>query len=82
MGTLDSYNVIKITEEALIASLKEGLIKNIVNNLVSDFKENAEQEIKKEVEKLSIKGVKHFRDLATMRDEVKVYCEWSDENKT
>ncbi|MEI8640648.1 hypothetical protein P4S68_04165 [Pseudoalteromonas sp. Hal099] len=78
MATLDRYNVAKITEEALLATLKESVINNIVDRMVIEFKERAKEEVKKEVEKLSIDGVETFRDLAKMRDEVKVYCEWKE----
>lgn len=80
MAVLDKYNVIKITEEALMRTIKENVVNNIVDSLISEFKEKAEQEVKKEVEKLSINGVTTFRDMANMRDEVKVYCEWNKDN--
>lgn len=76
MATLDRYNVAKITEEALLATLKESVINNIVDRMVIEFKERAKEEVKREVEKLSINKVETFRDLLRMRDEVKVYCEW------
>jgi len=78
MATLDRYNVAKITEESLLTTLKENVINNIVDRMVIEFKERAKEEVKKEVEKLSIDGVETFRDLAKMRDEVKVYCDWKE----
>ena len=78
MATLDKYNVIKVTEDALLCTLKENVIDNIVNRMVAEFKEKAKLEVKKEVERLSVSGVQTFRDLAKMRDEVKVYCEWKE----
>ena len=78
MATLDKYNVAKITEEALLATLKENVMNNIVDRMVADFKEIVKEDVKREVEKLSIDGVKTFRDLAKIRDEVIVYCEWKE----
>ena len=78
MAALDKFNVIKITEESLLATIKENVINNIVDNMVKEFKLRAEKEVKIEVEKLSVQGVQTFRDMAKMRDEVKVYCEWND----
>ena len=78
MATLDKFNVIKITEDALLATLKENVIDNIVDSMVVDFKLRAKEVVKNEVERLSIEGVTTFRDLAKMRDEVKVYCEWRE----
>ena len=78
MATLDKYNVAKITEEALLATLKENVMNNIVDRMVADFKEIVKEDVKREVEKLSIDGVQTFRDLAEMRDEVRVYCEWKE----
>jgi len=78
MAILDEYNIAKITEESLLATLKENVTNNIVNRMVVEFKEKAEEEVKKEVERLSIDAVETFRDLAEMRDEVKVYCEWKE----
>ena len=57
MATLDKYNIVKITEEALLATLKENVINNIVGRMVVEFKERAKEEVEKEVEKLSIDGV-------------------------
>ncbi len=76
MAMLDSYNMVKMTEEMLLTTLKENVINNIVDRMVLEFKERAYQEVKSEVEKLSIDGVETIRDMAKMRDEVKVYCEW------
>ncbi len=78
MATLDKYNMVRITEEALLRTLKDNVIDSIVDRMVVEFKEKAKEEVKKEVEKLSIDGVQTFRDLTRMRDEVKVYCEWKD----
>ena len=78
MATLDKYNVAKITEEALLATLKENVMNNIVDRMVAEFKEIVKEDVKREVEKLSIDGVQTFRDLAEMRDEVRVYCEWKE----
>ena len=77
MAQITKYNIIKITEDALMATLKDSLVRNLTNKLVADFKVTAEVEVRAEVEKLSIKGVETFRDLRGMRDEVKVYCEWA-----
>jgi len=76
MAMIDDYNMVKITEEMLLTTLKENVINNIVDRMVIEFKERAKEEVKKEVEKISIDGVETFRDLVRMRDEVKVYCEW------
>ena len=78
MATLDKYNVAKITEEALLSTLKENVMNNVVDRMVAEFRETVKEDVKKEVEKLSIDGVKTFRDLAKMRDEVRVYCEWKE----
>ena len=78
MATLDKYNVAKITEEALLATLKENVMNNIVDRMVAEFKEIVKEDVKREVEKLSIDGVKTFRDLAKIHDEVIVYCEWKE----
>ncbi|MCP4336405.1 MAG: hypothetical protein GY679_00980 [Mycoplasma sp.] len=74
---LDEYNVAKIAENTLLATLKENVIDNIVDRMVIEFKEKAKSEVKKEVEKLSI-DVETFRDFERLRNEVKVYCEWKE----
>lgn len=76
--TINEYNIGKITEDALLASLKDAVIDNITRELVNEFEARAEQAVRKEVEKVGIKGVQTFRDLAKMRDEVKIYCEWTN----
>lgn len=77
MASLDEYNFIKMTETMLLTTIKERVVDSIVNKMVADFKEKAEQEVRQEVEKLSIEGVKSFRDMVNLRDEFKVYCEWN-----
>ena len=74
--SLDTYNFNSMVERQLLSTLKDKLTNNLVDRLVAEFKETAEQEVKKEVEKLSINGIESFRDLAKMRDEIKIYCEW------
>ncbi len=76
MVTVDKHNFIKMTETMLLTTIKESVAESIVSKMVSDFKEKAEQEVRQEVEKLSIEGVESFRDMAKLRDEFKVYCEW------
>ena len=78
MAGVDRYNVIKMVEEALLRNLKASVIDSLVDQMVSEFRDKAEQEVKMEVEKLSVLGVESFRDMAEMRDEVKVYCEWKE----
>tara|TARA_R110000737_G_scaffold337434_1_gene357678 strand:+ start:53 stop:292 length:240 start_codon:yes stop_codon:yes gene_type:complete len=75
-SSIDTYNFHSMVERQLLSTLKDKLTNNLVDRLVAEFKETAEQEVKKEVEKLSINGIDHFRDLAKMRDEIKIYCEW------
>ena len=77
MASLDEHNFIKMTETMLLTTIKERVVDSIVNKMVADFKEKAEQEVRQEVEKLSIEGVKSFRDMVKLRDEFKVYCEWN-----
>tara|TARA_R110000782_G_scaffold269355_1_gene367328 strand:- start:71 stop:310 length:240 start_codon:yes stop_codon:yes gene_type:complete len=74
--SLDTYNFNSMVERQLLSTLKDKLTNNLVDRLVAEFKETAEQEVKKEVEKLSINGIESFRNLAKMRDEIKIYCEW------
>ena len=78
MAMLNSYDIVKMTEEVLLTTLKENVIDNIVDRMVNEFKEKAYEEVKAEVEKLVISGVETIRDLAELRDEVKVYCEWNE----
>lgn len=81
MAEIDNYNIAKITEIYLTENLKEAVLKNIVENLVENFRKEATDIVKKEVEKVSIDGVGHIRDLSKIRDEIKVYCEWNDNVK-
>jgi len=78
MAMLNSYDIVKMTEEVLLTTLKENVIDNIVDRMVNEFKEKSYEEVKAEVEKLVISGVETIRDLAELRDEVKVYCEWNE----
>ena len=79
MSNIDKYNFGKIIEEALTSGLKAALIHRITESLIAEFKERVEQEVKCEVEKLTIHSVGHFKNLAQMRDEIKVYCEWVED---
>lgn len=75
---IDDYNIGKIIEKALLSSLKDVVVANITTDLTEEFRAKAEQIVRAEVEKVSIKGAAHFRDLYKMRDEVKIYCEWNN----
>ena len=78
MGIIDRYNIHAITEDFLMTELKSKLTENIMERLTAEFKANALEVVKSEVEKLSVSGVESFRDMARMRDEVKIYCEWTE----
>ena len=79
MSNIDKYNFGKIIEETLKSDLKAVLIHRITESLIAEFKERVEQEVKSEVEKLTIHSVGHFKNMAQMRDEIKVYCEWVED---
>ena len=80
MAQVTDYNIIALAEKSLKENLKPILVDVIMTDLVNDFKERAEPIIREHVEKISIGAVENIRDMARMKEEVKIYCEWNDKN--
>ncbi len=81
MAKIGDYNPLVEMEKGLLTTVKEEAINNIINKLVGEFKEKAEQEVRREVEKVTIKRIKEYKNVADLRNEIKVYCEWARATK-
>ena len=80
MGQINDYNIIALAEESLKEAIKPAVTDRIMTDLVNDFKARVEPIIREHVDKISIAHMESMRDIAQMRDEVKIYCEWKDKN--
>ena len=73
---IESYNIGKLAEEAVLRDFKDNLIQRVTDNLVADFRNNAEKLVKSEVEKLTI-DAQSYINSRDMMQELKIYCKWA-----
>jgi len=81
MATIDKYNIAKVYEQHLKASLEDAITTSIVNQMVEEFREKAEVMVREETSKICIEGVEKFSNFASNTEEMIVYCKWVDETK-
>ena len=79
MGTISKYNIGKVYEDHLKASLVDALTKSIVDELTAGVREKVESMVRAEASKICIEGVTNLTNHAKMQEEVIVYLQWVDD---
>lgn len=78
MTKISDFNIVPMLGASLEAHLKGAILDEVMESLIKDFKSKAEPLVKEQVEKVSLKHVESFRDMARIRDELIVHLKWED----
>ena len=80
MAQVTEYNLIGITKKHIQKEIRESIIDALVEEEVEAFKEKIRPIIKDRVEEIVIETIENVRDLATLRDEYRVFISWKGSN--
>jgi|25_taG_2_1085351.scaffolds.fasta_scaffold00147_2 hypothetical protein len=78
----DPLNALNLMEDALRREIQQVLVDRITDDLVAEFREKVEPIVRQQAERVTLHGITRFKDLAKLRDELRVYLKWSDGKKS
>lgn len=78
---MDEYNILLMLNRELESAVKEVAIDDIVKHQLKEFEEKLRPIVKAEVEKISFRAIDKLPDMMSFRDELRLYVQWSDDDK-
>ena len=78
---VDKYNMIQMLNRELERNIKEAVVDRITKLQMEEFEAKIRPMIKKEVDKMTFNGIDQMYDYMQVRDEFRLYIQWSDEEE-
>jgi len=81
MAVIDRFNFGAIVQQELEKYFKQALKDELTEIALKDYIAKIKPIIEQTVDKIIIEDVEHLHDQARLRDDLKVYIKWSEDNE-
>ncbi len=84
MPEINNLNIIKVLKDSIELEIKTKLVNELTNEIFEDISKNIKPKLKLIIEKaisqVSITHIDKIKNLMSIREDINVYCKWSNEN--